>query len=311
MVAVQIKKYKKKIYLVINPADTNMKVLADFNYPFLMISYAYWKRRDPEESIMKYYREKPHVMIDSGAFSAWSQGVQISLDDLLRYYNQYDHFLEEFVGLDDLTDDAITVANNRYMKLRGRETIPVFHFGEPLKYLEEMAKGWDYLGLASGGSPYTGSDRIFVSWVDKILQYVRQNLCLSDRKYHIFGSLNPMLFKLGAYSADGAHWLHTARTGQVQIFSPWGKNLLCCSMARRKYSRTKLTRYLPLIRENITKIKEKYHQEISLKRMVTDNGIFKEQMSEMLRFNIGNTLLLLDYLNEGAINHGEDIRATS
>lgn len=124
--------------------------LAAMNYtrepqPYLL-SYHYWKTQ-PRLRVVPRCR---HWVLDSGAFTAHTQGTPISLDeytadclDLL----QGDAPPAEIYGLDVIRDPEATMRNVEEMHARGVPALPTFHLGSPWHYLEDMAKRYDKIAL--------------------------------------------------------------------------------------------------------------------------------------------------------------------
>ena len=91
-------------------------------------------------------------MIDSGAFSAWNSGAEITLD---AYVDACKHALElpfppdEIFALDVIGDWQAGLRNTEEMWRRGIEAIPCFHIGEPWEVLKGLAR--NYPKIALGG----------------------------------------------------------------------------------------------------------------------------------------------------------------
>ncbi|HEY6019837.1 MAG TPA: hypothetical protein VIY48_08005 [Candidatus Paceibacterota bacterium] len=111
--------------------------------------------------------EQPHeLMYDSGAFTAWSRGKRVELDDLMRNYdsmlNQYGDKANAvwFISLDVIpgspgrtalgdeiieacrvSDENFSVLQKRY----GARVLPVFHQNESLSRLHEVERMAPYI----------------------------------------------------------------------------------------------------------------------------------------------------------------------
>lgn len=86
-------------------------------------------------------------VLDSGAFSAWNSGVQISLKNYMIACKSCDAC--EVVGLDDINDVTVTQRNLGTMWSQGIRAIPVFHQGESEAHLQWCCKYADKIGVGS------------------------------------------------------------------------------------------------------------------------------------------------------------------
>lgn len=105
----------------------------------------------------------PHIrfLLDSGAFTAWKKGSEITLD-------QYCDFLQtlritpwKYFMLDKIGDAAGTESNLKELHKRGYKPIPVFTRGESKSKLDEMYSYSDVVAL--GGLVGTRGNRGFVN----------------------------------------------------------------------------------------------------------------------------------------------------
>lgn len=117
--------------------------------PALLVSYVYLKNFLKVQPKFKY---RDWVM-DSGAFSANSLGIEIKLDDYINTCKELmakDKTLVEVYALDVIGDWKASLKNVKYMWKHGVEAIPCFHVGEPERELKAMAR--DYPKIALGGA---------------------------------------------------------------------------------------------------------------------------------------------------------------
>ena len=160
----------------------------------VMISYA----EPPTENCWRLYKKHGiEIMADSGAYSAWTRGAAIDIDKYMEWLQE--NKIGKYFNLDVIGDTEATKANQQYMEMHGYNPIPVFHFGEPLNYLDELVKNYDYIGL--GGT--VGKPRnTKVNWFS----------CIFSRypmvKFHALGVANPFLLRqFPFYSTDSIWWL--------------------------------------------------------------------------------------------------------
>ena len=116
--------------------------------PSLLVSYAYLKE------FMRFRRSLIYTewVLDSGAFTANSQGKEIKLDD---YIDACKALMEtapepvEIFALDVIGDHEATIRNTEKMWEAGIKAIPCYHVNEPEWVLEKIAK--EYPKIALGG----------------------------------------------------------------------------------------------------------------------------------------------------------------
>lgn len=77
------------------------------------------------------------VMLDSGAFTAFSQGIRITVQEYAAFVLEHGHLFDDVVGLDDIGGDVeYTQRNLDIMRRLGLDPIPVFHQDEDFAVLD-------------------------------------------------------------------------------------------------------------------------------------------------------------------------------
>ena len=92
---------------------------------------------------------KPKVILDSGAYTAFKKGITIDLDKYAQYVIEHGNEYAGCFNLDSIGDAEKSYANWKYLKDAGAETIPVYHIGTPEKWLQKYLKQTDYIGLGA------------------------------------------------------------------------------------------------------------------------------------------------------------------
>lgn len=177
--------------------------------PSLLVSYVFLRRFLKVRKILKFgYR---HWTMDSGAYSTWSRGAVINLDEYIDdciKLKESDSKLLEIFSLDVLGGRRTgisyehaarkTLENTQKMWKMGIEAIPVYHLGEPIEFLVELARQFPKIAL--GGFTVL-SNKKKIKWA---------NQCFSKiwpKKIHAFGvSSEAVLTKLPFHSADASTW---------------------------------------------------------------------------------------------------------
>lgn len=177
------------------------------NYLF---SYHYFKGKTYQEEIKNWDRNKNYI-VDSGAFSAHTSGKKIHLDNYIKFLKE--NQFETYANLDVIADPETTIKNENKMKASGLNPLPVFHFGEDVKYLERLLTG-EYNYIALGGM--VGTDNL-KNWLDSVWELIITKQ--PHLKVHGFGLTNiEHVLSYPWYSVDSSSWCSTVRFGK---YSKW------------------------------------------------------------------------------------------
>ena len=164
----------------------------------VLMSYAY------PEAIKWFVDElqptpKPvRFMLDSGAYTAFSVGKSISVDDYMRFISDYgkQYGITDVVSLDVIGDAKASYENAVIMADAGFDVIPVFHCGSELKWLHKLRERWNYIGIGRAGER-RGTK---LHWL-----YKSAFKACWPCKFHLFGCSNePVLMEYPFYSADSS-----------------------------------------------------------------------------------------------------------
>ncbi len=169
-------------------------------------------------------KNKVNLFLDSGAFSAWTQGVPIDIQDYIEFIKQHLDILEVYANLDviglggkqpnRLTAEK-TLENQKIMEKAGLNPLPCFHFGEPFEFLQYYIDNYDYLALGVAGN----SGNAIIPWLDECFEnYICDAKGIPKIKIHGFAitSLKAML-RYPFYSVDSTSWVMTSRTGSIYV----------------------------------------------------------------------------------------------
>ena len=141
----------------------------------------------------KPIKNKVNLFLDSGAFSAFTQGVEIDIYEYCSFIKKNKKYIETYAVLDVIGSAEKTWENQRIMEKAGLSPLPCFHFGEDIKWLKKYVKKYDYMALG-GMVPISSKD--LKVWLDDLYS---NHLCDKDGmpkiKVHGFGmtSLSLML----------------------------------------------------------------------------------------------------------------------
>ncbi len=177
------------------------------------------------------------LLIDSGAFSAWTQGDKIDLEEYIRFCLDHIDVADAVVNLDvipgvpygritakDVEKSAEEGWQNYKRMLEAgiprEKLIHVFHQGEDMRWLERMVKEIPYIGL-SPANDRSRSQKIM--WLDRCMKYVTDEEGYPKVKLHGFAVTSlEMLKRYPWYSVDSSSWVLSSAMGK--IFVPLYRN---------------------------------------------------------------------------------------
>lgn len=143
---------------------------------------------------MQEQKKRVELFIDSGAYSAWSQGKEIDINEYIKFIKEHEALIDVYANLDVIGDAEATWHNQMIMEKAGLKPLPVYHYGEDEKWLKRiLAKGYDYISLG-GMVPISTGD--LIHWLDYLFKtYLCDAEGMPKVKVHGFGltSLRLML----------------------------------------------------------------------------------------------------------------------
>lgn len=185
----------------------------------LLESYHYIHRQTFVDSIRADGRK---VFLDSGAFSAFTKGVEVDLPKYCEYIKRNKDIIEHVDGtllasvLDGIGDPLKTWQNQLAMEQLGVRPLPCFHYGEDERYLEWYIANYDYITL--GGMVPISTPQLKL-WLDRIWEkYLTDGSGRPRIKVHGFGLTTVSLMeRYPWYSVDSSSWVQIARVGGMLL----------------------------------------------------------------------------------------------
>lgn len=174
--------------------------------------------------------DKFRFFLDSGAYSAWSRGAEIDLDEYIEFIRANIEWIDVYANLDCLAGKPGQMAspqereaaaaqgwiNFLYMKDAGLDPIPVYHIGEDVKWLEKMLDyGCSYIGLGGLVGVPSGARR---QWLDGVFDRITDEDGSPIVKTHGFGmTAVDLIFRYPWYSVDSTTWIKITANGAVYL----------------------------------------------------------------------------------------------
>lgn len=187
------------------------------NLPHLLESYHYIHK----ESFVQAIREKgDKIFLDSGAFSAYTLGVEIDLPTYCEYIKRNADIIRVEDGivmasvLDGIGDPLQTYRNQLAMEEHGVRPLPCFHAGEDERYLEWYVANYEYITL--GGMVGSSTKQLMI-WLDRMWdRYLTDGAGRPRIKVHGFGITSiPIMERYPWWSCDSSSWIQSAAFGSV------------------------------------------------------------------------------------------------
>lgn len=203
-----------------------------------LLSYVNDKKEIDKRLKEKNYKGK--FFIDSGAFTMWTQGKSINVDEYIDFINQRSDFIDLYGQVDFIPGDIVKGATKEqvveaaqktwenYLYMRPKMKNPngllyTFHVGEPYEYLKQALEWTDENGnyipyIALGGmvgKPMPIKKSFLNTCFDIIKNSPNPNV-----KTHAFGMTSfDLLEQYPITSADSTSYIMTAINGSIMTSS--------------------------------------------------------------------------------------------
>jgi len=185
--------------------------------PHILESYHYVGKQRYVDDMR---RDGAKVFLDSGAFSAYTLGVELSVEEYCAYILRNQDIVRVEDGvlmasvLDGIGDPLQTWRNQLEMEMRGVKPLPCFHAGEDEKYLEWYVANYEYITL--GGMVGSSTKQLCI-WLDRIWdRYLTDGAGNPKIKVHGFGiTAIPIMERYPWYSCDSSSWIQSAAFGSI------------------------------------------------------------------------------------------------
>jgi hypothetical protein len=157
------------------------------------------------------------IFLDSGAFSAYTQGITVDIKQYCDYIKKNIDIFEVVSVLDSIGDADKTYQNQIYMESQGVNPLPCYHYGEDEAVVEYYASNYEYITI--GGMVPISSPQLRI-WLDRIWgRHLTNRDGTPKVKVHGFGLTSvPLMARYPWYSVDSSAWVQLGGIGS--IFTP-------------------------------------------------------------------------------------------
>ena len=173
---------------------------------FLM-SYAYHSDAQKVIDVARIETDKVEVkvIVDSGAFTAYTKGKKIDLGQYNNFIRQVKPFTEWQVQLDVIGDQDATIRNWERQKALGVNVVPVLTYGATREQVDYVVSREDRL-ICVGGLVVRGRT---LEQKLAFLRFVMERIAVhgKETKIHALGLNSEQAFAMGVYSADSSEYI--------------------------------------------------------------------------------------------------------
>ena len=195
-----------KVYFVTVGLREEIEVIRKLRPPHLLCSYWYFKHKNMSEFFNSIGYE-PKVMLDSGAYSAFTKGQSVNLFDYMKYIAANDEYLSQYVALDVIGDTFSTLAYYEIMINKGFRPIPVYHYGDDPAVMNFY--------IAAGAKVVALGNTVPIRDKSEVAQWCKElHAKQPDISLHLLGSCSQKIIDCGAVaSCDSSTWYVQAVNG--------------------------------------------------------------------------------------------------
>ena len=174
------------------------------------------------------------IFLDSGAYSLYHRFLShsdgknyeyIETDAFWEYVDNYAAYvkknislIETYVNVDVIFNPKASWKLQKYLeKEHGLKPLPVFHFGEDIKWFKRYMDNYEYIGISGVGKETPRS--AYINYADSVFNLVCSNKDrLPEWRIHGFAMTSPnFLFRYPWYSVDSTSWVQFSKFGAIII----------------------------------------------------------------------------------------------
>lgn len=180
--------------------------------PALLCSYWYFRNKTIRE-VLDQLEYTPEILLDSGAYSAFTKGKSVSLIDYMAYIKANEAEITKYISLDVIGDPYITKEYYNIMIGKGFSPIPVYHYGEDIEDLRFYVERGS-MSVALGNTvPIRDKGKVGM-WCASLKKQ------FPGVRFHLLGSSSIKIIQSGVVdSCDSSAWYMQAVNGKPRTIA--------------------------------------------------------------------------------------------
>jgi hypothetical protein len=196
-----------KVYFVTVGLQEEIEVIRKVRPPRVLCSYWYFKNRSLRE-FCNSIGYRPEILLDSGAYSAFTKGKSVNILDYMEYIKANRDFISCYIAMDVIGDSFTTKAFYDLMRAKEFVPVPVFHYGDDYSTMDHyVASG--ALSVALGNTARIRDKNLVAKWCEEV------HSKYPKIKLHLLGSSSRKIMEVGVVdSCDSSAWYIMAVNGK-------------------------------------------------------------------------------------------------
>lgn len=196
---------RTKVYHVVSGNKHELEALTKVKPSHILVSYYYFKNKSMR-TLCEELGYQPKILLDSGAYSAFSIGRNISPIDYMNYIDQNLTYLDWYISLDVIGDPWLSEKYYEIMRKKNYTPCPVYHIGDPWEYLERYVADSERVSL--GGTVFIKDKKKVADWICSVQEKY------PNTRFHLLGSSSTWILDIpGLESCDSSTWILQAKNG--------------------------------------------------------------------------------------------------
>lgn len=269
---------------------------------------------------VRYLNDNPtckcKLVVDSGAYSAWSRGLKFNVDEYINFLNSNNVIETAFwcaeadvipgsYGVDPTEEERINAPeksweNYLYMisKVKiPKKIVPIFHQGEDFKHLIRMLEykfedrdHIPYIGISPRNDVHVNEK---IKWYERVWKIIKQS-SNPNVLTHNFGMTSISLMEqFPSCSSDSTSWIQHARFGSI-IIPAGGKIKTVLVSDRKKLASDHIYHQSEAIKQSVEDICKQIGYGLSIKELVENDSVGSKRMIFNL-FSLNNWRIKFKY----------------
>ena len=253
---------------------------------------------------VEYLKEHPEcpckLVVDSGAYSAWSRGKKFDLDEYIDFLNSNDVIETAFwcaeadvipgsFGVDP-TEEEIKEApqkswdNYLYMISKvhiPKKIVPIFHQGEDFKYLDQIltytfpdGDHIPYIGISPRNDVHVNEK---IKWYNIVWKFIRES-ANPNVLTHNFGMTSiSVMEQFPSCSSDSTSWIRSASFGNILIVVD-GKVKTVLVSDRKKLDPSHIYNQSTAVKDSVENVCKEIGHGLNIHELVENDETGKRRM---------------------------------